>query len=164
MATTAPANPAHLLDLHSEERQHIRIDGHPYALKTSHDLSFRQWRLFAGAYNRIIALENGPLTEADDIELLEQLAAAIRLVAVDLPAEVLAKLGYAARSAIIATFVKLSGSGLSFLRAVRAEATTEATPSPGTPSSPGSPASTAAAPTSGKTTSRSGTSTRRTRK
>lgn len=166
MATSPAASP-HALDLQVEERRSIRINGTPYALKTGDDVSFGQWREFARYYNRIIAIENQEaISAADDTEMMALLASAIQLVVIGLPDAVLERLGYAARSAIVATFVKLSDSGLIFRRALMQEAHAAPTPPPpapspsaGAPSLPDFPASTAARRSSGRKSSRSARST-----
>lgn len=153
------ADSPHALDLTTESRKTVRIDGIPYELRTDDDISVGQWRRFARIWNRILTIENQDreITKADEVEAMTLLREGVAIALIGITPTVLERLGYAKCSQVIAVFMKLSGRGLTFVRATpMPEAPPAATSpaSPGTTSSPGSAASTAATRSRGKRPSR----------
>lgn len=156
----ADSQSPHALDLQTSERLSVRIDGAPYTMRTEADLGLGQYRQIAEIYNRCLAIEyQAVVSPADEIEMMTLLGRGAHIALVDVPPDVVARMGYAQRSALFATFTKLSGTGLKFLRATRTEAptapATAPAPSAGTKSSPESSASTAVPRPSGRRKSRS---------
>ena len=158
MATTAETTPPPVLDLSTERtRPTVKIDGRPYELRTSNDLTLANIRYLERVGPRLVYLESLPeMSAAAEVEYSGILARVLELGLVDVPAAVVEALGIGNRLAVARVFFELSMNGLTRMRAIATAQAIAATakPSSGARPSRGSKGSTAARSSTGSRRSR----------
>jgi hypothetical protein len=101
-----------LLDLDTQERDVIAIDGKQYEILQPDDFGLADLAAIRRAYRTVVSVQGkseDDLTDDDIEQLGKALDAVTQKVIPDMPAEVLARLRDGQKLQIVATFTKLAG-------------------------------------------------------